>query len=86
MKAFIIYHGEPNAGILETHFELDLGDMFENGFKEEGPEYRELVRDALRDLAYLANDIPDSVIFEDENNARNKKIDDDLMLHHFIED
>lgn len=65
MKAIISYHGEPNAGIPSRYYELDLGDMFDSVMEDE-PETREDLRNKLKELAIMADDVPDRIQFDDE--------------------
>lgn len=69
MKAYILYHGEMAAGIRASSFELDLGDLFNEGFSDY-EEQREEAREAIKELAAIANDVPDSVLFQDELEAK----------------
>jgi len=76
MKVFIFYHDDPDAGINATSFELDLGDMFDvDYFDSEDTKIREDVRESIIELAILANDVPDEVMFEDEMETENVKWD-----------
>jgi len=70
MKAYIHYNEDCSAGFLSHYFTVDLDDMFEGLFEDE-PETREQVRNLLTQLAVIAENVPDSVVFEDEDELRN---------------
>lgn len=65
MKATIIYNGEYASGIRYRTFEFDLDDMFEEVLIDK-PGKRETLREMIKELSVLGNDVPDRILFSDE--------------------